>query len=403
LPTNGIVRFREPTLWERYKWVIAAAAALCGAESILIVALLINRRRLRRAHDDLQTSEERMSLAAAAANLRFWVWDIPRDETWASATDWSLPLWDPAKPIKFDQGLRAVHVEDRDLVRQAILGAFHSDGDYKVECRIPLPDSAIRWIAARGRVEFDGKGQPIRIRGLSIDITERRRAEEEARELSGRLISAQEDERARLARALHDDITQRLALLAIEAGRSERGLADTTAKQAMRSMRGDLAQISEDVHALSYALHPAILEDLGLIEALKAECDRFSALERISVLFRQEQNLDEPPRPVALCLYRIAQEGLRNVACHASASAIEVDLRAVDPGLQLSLRDDGVGFDPTRRQARPSLGHASMRQRLSLLGGELRIDSAPGRGTTILAWVPLNRKVQRESATSVAG
>jgi signal transduction histidine kinase len=403
LPTNGIVRFREPTLWERYKWVIAAAAALCGAESILIVALLINRRRLRRAHDDLQTSEERMSLAAAAANLRFWVWDIPRDETWASATDWSLPLWDPAKPIKFDQGLRAVHVEDRDLVRQAILGAFHSDGDYKVECRIPLPDSAIRWIAARGRVEFDGKGQPIRIRGLSIDITERRRAEEEARELSGRLISAQEDERARLARALHDDITQRLALLAIEAGRSERGLADTTAKQAMRSMRGDLAQISEDVHALSYALHPAILEDLGLIEALKAECDRFSALERISVLFRQEQNLDEPPRPVALCLYRIAQELLRNVACHASASAIEVDLRAVDPGLQLSLRDDGVGFDPTRRQARPSLGHASMRQRLSLLGGELRIDSAPGRGTTILAWVPLNRKVQRESATSVAG
>ena len=403
LPPNSAVRFREPTLWEQSRWYIIAAAAFSGLEAVLIVALVLNRRRLRRARDDLQTSEERMSLAAAAANLRFWVWEIPPDEVWASASDWSLADLDPEKPVSFDQVLETTHVEDRDSIRRALRRAFQGDGNYRVEFRVPQPDSPPRWIAARGRVEFDGKGLPIRMPGVSIDITERRRAEEEARDLSGRLISAQEDERARLARALHDDITQRLALLAIDAGRKESSLDDATAKQAMRSMRRDLALISEDVHALCYALHPAILEHLGLIDALKGECERFSEVEAMPVGFRADDNLDEPPRPVALCLYRIAQEALRNVARHASASAIDVGLRFVDNGLQLSVRDNGIGFDPARKQARPSLGHASMRQRLSLIGGELCLVSNPGHGTTVQAWAPLNKEALRESSASLAG
>ena len=403
LPPNSAVRFREQTLWEHYKWLIIAAAAVCGVQALLIATLLVNRRRLRRAHDDLQISEERMSVAAVAANLRFWVWDIPRGETWASATDWSLALWDPDKPIKFDQGLQAVHADDRDSVLRAIQRAFQGDGDYGVEFRVPLPDSTVRWIAAQGRVEFDGKGRPIRMRGVSIDITERRRAEEEVRDLNGRLLSAQEDERARLAHALHDDISQRLALVAIEVGRKEKGIGDAATKQVMRSMRNILTQLSEDVHALSYSLHPVILQDLGLIEALKTECDRFGSVEGIPISFRAEENLDEPPAAVALCLYRIAQEALRNVARHACASAIEVSLRFLDGGLQLSVRDNGVGFDPARKQARPSLGHASMRQRVSLVGGELRVGSKPGHGTTVQAWAPLNKEAHREPSAGVAG
>ena len=109
----------------------------------------------------------------------------------------------------------------------------------------------MHWIAARGRIEFDQNGKPRQLRAISIDITERRRAEDEARDLNGRLITAHEDERARLAHALHDDVTQRLALLAIDAGRKEKGLGDTIAGQAMRSIRHDLVQLSEDVHSLS--------------------------------------------------------------------------------------------------------------------------------------------------------
>jgi signal transduction histidine kinase len=354
----------------------------------------------RRAEQEARELNGRLSLAAVAGNLRFWVWEIERDEVWASASDWGF---NPTKPLKFEKFLEAAHIDDRGSIRRAVQRAFDGDGEYRVEFRVPMTDATERWIATRGRVEFNGKGQPVRLRGVSIDITERRRAEQEARDLNGRLINAQEEERARLARALHDDVTQRLAFLAIDAGRQESSIDDAGAKQVMRSMRNVLTRLSEDVHALCYALHPAILQDLGLIEALRTECDRFRSAEAIPVSFTAEQLLDEPPRPVALCLYRIAQEALRNVARHANASAIEVSLRFVDARLQLLVHDNGVGFDPARKPARPSLGLASMRQRLSLVGGELRIDTEPGHGTIVQAWAPLKGEAHRESSASVAG
>ncbi|MGC2788406.1 MAG: PAS domain-containing protein [Roseiarcus sp.] len=390
LPPNSAVRFRGPTLWEQYRWYILAAAGLSGVGAILIAGLLLNWMWLRRALARLRTSEEGMSLAATAAKLRFWVWDIPRDEVRASESDWSSGNWYSAHPVHFDHFIDVVHPDDRASLRRAIRGALEGDGQYETEYRVMSPDSTVRWIAARGRIEFDQNGKPRQLRAISIDITERRRAEDEARDLNGRLITVHEDERARLAHALHDDVTQRLALLAINAGRKEKGLGDTIAGQAMRSIRHDLIQLSEDVHALSYALHPAILEDLGLTEALKAECARFGAVEGIPTSFRAD-DVDEPTPALSLCLYRVAQEALRNVARHSSATSVEVELRAVGGGLELVVQDNGVGFDPTRKQHRPSLGLAGMRQRLSLVDGELLIDSAPGSGTSIVARAPLKR------------
>ena len=391
LPPDSTISFSEPTLWEQYRWYILAAAGISGLQGILIVGLLFNRLRLRSAHARLRTSEEGMSLAAIAAKLRFWVWDIPRDEVRASKSDWSSGNWYSAQPVHFDHFIDVVHPDDRESLRQAVRRALEGDGQYETEYRVMSPDSTVRWIAARGRVEFDQNGKPKQLRAISIDITERRHAEDEARDLNGRLITAHEDERARLARALHDDVTQRLALLAIDAGRKEKGLGDTIAGQAMRSIRHDLVQLSEDVHALSYALHPAILEDLGLIEALKAECARFGGVEGIPTSFRATGNVDEPTQALSLCLYRVAQEALRNVARHSGASSVEVELRAVGGKLELAVEDNGVGFDPTRKQARPSLGLAGMRQRLFLVDGELLIDSAPGNGTSIVARAPLKR------------
>jgi signal transduction histidine kinase len=232
---------------------------------------------------------------------------------------------------------------------------------------------------------------------LLYEHRHRRRSEVAAHELGGRLISAQEEERARLARELHDDVTQRLALLAIEAGRDERSSGSPAGNAAMRSMREGLVRLSEDVHALSYRLHPSILEDLGLIEALKSECERFSKCP-----IRLEANArDIPerlPHDVALCLFRIAQEGLRNVARHAGASRAEVCLRRLNGGLQLSVTDNGVGFDPARHRTRTSLGHGSMRQRVYHLGGIIDIHSSPGRGTMVLAWVPLKGELSEPSA-----
>ncbi len=391
LPPDSTISFREPTLWEQYTWYILAAAGFCGFAGILIAGLLVNWMRLRRAHDRLRTSEEEMSLAAIAAKLRFWVWDIPRDEVRATESDWSSGNWYSAHPVRFDQFVDIVHPDDRAALGEAVRRALEGGGRYETEYRVMSPASTVRWIAARGRIEFDQNGKPRQLRAISIDITERRRAEDEAHELNGLLITAHEDERARLARALHDDVTQRLALLAIDAGQKEKGLGDSIAGRAMHSIRHDLIQLSEDVHALSYALHPAILEDLGLIEALKAECARFGAVEGIPTSFNASDDLEEPTRAVSLCLYRVAQEALRNVARHSSASSVAVELRPVGGGLELAVRDNGVGLDATRKQGRPSLGLAGMRQRLSLVDGELLIDGTPGGGTSIVARAPLKR------------
>jgi signal transduction histidine kinase len=226
----------------------------------------------------------------------------------------------------------------------------------------------------------------------------RQRAEEAARQLSGHLITAQEDERSRLARELHDDVTQRLALLAIDAGRQERVLPLTAGGDAMRTMREGLVQLSEDVHALSYRLHPSIIEDLGLIEALNSECERLSDAGFARIEWKAQDIHEEPPRDVALCLFRIAQEALKNAANHAEASAVQISVRPLNGGLELGVHDDGKGFDPTRHRERPSLGLASMRQRIDQLGGSLDIESAHGRGTTVLAWVPLKEELREPSA-----
>ena len=154
-------------------------------------------------------------------------------------------------------------------------------------------------------------------------------------------------------------------------------------------VRAGLVRLSEDVHALSYRLHPSILEDLGLAEALKAEIDRFRQQHPMEVKLNLSDLPDRIPGDPALCLFRVAQEALRNLGRHSGASCAEVSLRTVDKGLHLAVQDNGRGFDPASERRSPSLGLSSMNERVLLLGGEFEIESAPGQGTTVLAWVPL--------------
>jgi signal transduction histidine kinase len=230
------------------------------------------------------------------------------------------------------------------------------------------------------------------VRASFIDITARRQAEAALHDLSGRLIHAHEAERSRLARELHDDVTQRLARLAIDAGRALGGSDGAAMAETMHSVRDGLVSLSEDVHSLAYRLHPSLLEDLGLAEALRAECERFSRREPVAIDLNLRELPGSIPPDIALCLFRVVQEALRNVARHARASGIEVSIRTVDDGLQLAVLDDGIGFEPAAPRDRHSLGLAGMRERLLLLGGEFEIESTPGKGTTVLAWAPLQER-----------
>jgi signal transduction histidine kinase len=174
----------------------------------------------------------------------------------------------------------------------------------------------------------------------------------------------------------------------------ERSLSDTPQKESARAVRADLVRLSEDVHDLSYQLHPSVLDELGLKNALEVECERFSRRESIPA---ELTSFEAPPvlsKEVSVCLFRVAQEALRNVARHARANEVSVTVLPRNGSVSMVVRDDGVGFDSARRRSRQSLGHASMRERARLLHGTVEVESAPGRGTTVRISVPLKEEVR---------
>lgn len=227
------------------------------------------------------------------------------------------------------------------------------------------------------------------IAAMLIQRARRRRAELEAEALAGRLVTAYEDERRRLARELHDDVSQRLAGLAIEAAELEHRHRGAEDAQAAHAIRAGLAELGEDIHTLSYRLHPSVIEDLGLAEALRIERDRVAQQGALQVRLDCDGLPERLPADAALCLFRVAQEALRNVERHARATLVTVRVAPEAGGIALMVCDDGAGFDATAGRARASLGLASMRERVRLQGGRLDIESAPGQGTTVGAWIPL--------------
>jgi signal transduction histidine kinase len=215
-------------------------------------------------------------------------------------------------------------------------------------------------------------------------------AREGLRSLAAKLLHAQEEERRRVAREMHDDWTQRLALLDIDTAKLEKHLGtQEAALLLLRAMRQQLVSLSEDVHALSRQLHPSILDDLGLVEALRSECASFSRREEIAVDYRPGKLPANLPKDIALGVYRVAQEALRNVAKHAGVNEASVTLVPAGPELLLRIQDQGAGFDLKSARAQPGLGLSSMEERVNLVQGRFTITSAPGSGTTVEVRIPL--------------
>ena len=385
LQAGSFVQFREPTTWEKFKWRLIVAASLCVLEAGLIFVLVASLGRRRRVERSLAESENRLRA----------ILDTAVEGIITIAQDGTIESVNAATERIF--GYAPGEVVGRNI-RLLLPGEFASVGEQQPGNGAPKLSGASREGSGHRK---DGSEFPIELAMSEMvlsnrrvftafvrDITERKEAEQVGREFGGRLLHAQELERARLGRELHDDISQRLARLAIDAGQAESSQDAAKRAETMRELRDGLVRLSEDVHSLSYKLHPAVLEDLGLTDALKAECERFSRRESITVDVKVEQ-IAKVSNGAGLCLFRIAQEALRNVARHARAESALVWLRSMDGGLQLVVSDTGAGFEPARQRHRPSLGLASMRERVRLAGGELHIESSPGEGTSVIAWVPL--------------
>jgi signal transduction histidine kinase len=220
---------------------------------------------------------------------------------------------------------------------------------------------------------------------LITNLVKRRRAEEVARSLGRQLLDAAESERARVARELHDDVSQRLARLAIEASGIPFEQNPAARDAITREVRDEIVRLGEDVHALAYKMHPALLQRLGLADSLRAECERFARQTSIDLSVNVEEIPAQIPHDTALCLVRVTQEALTNVSRHARSKTAEVSLRMASNGLELTVSDAGIGFNG---KAPVRLGLASMQERVRLLKGKLTVDSRPDHGTRVRAWVP---------------
>jgi signal transduction histidine kinase len=285
-------------------------------------------------------------------------------------------------------GLKS-HVMIPLKVMGSVVGAI---GFASFRGRRDWPDELIQRLRLVGEIFTNALARKRADEALRAREQSFRQNRESLRKLAAKLLHAQEEERRRIAREMHDDWTQRLALLGIDLAKLEKHLgAPEAALPLLRAMQEQLVGLSEDMHALSRLLHPSILDDLGLVEALRSECASFSRREGISVVYRPEEVPAALPKDVSLCVYRVAQEALRNLAKHAAVSEAWVTLRGAGPELLLRVEDTGVGFDPAAARPEPGLGLSSMEERVRLIQGKLSVTSAPGRGTTVEVRAPLAR------------
>ena len=308
--------------------------------------------------------------------------------------------------------LSHIHPDDLPEILDRSHEVLEGGVDYFItEYRYMHPKHDQIWIHHRSRVmRRNAAGKACKIIGVMQDITQRKLMQEQLREnetnlrnsqkdlqrLAGKLISVKEEELRRLSRELHDDLTQRLAVLAIEAGKLEIRMSEkepllSQIIPGVTQIKEQLISVSEDVHRISRQLHPTILDDLGLIRAVESECTKLMQSEDIHIIFTHENVQDSLPEDIPLCLYRIAQEGLHNIISHAGVKNCEIVLQGTVKDICLTVRDQGAGFDPVEVRQKPGLGLSSMRERVQLVGGHISIDSRPGKGTTICASIPVKR------------
>jgi signal transduction histidine kinase len=218
----------------------------------------------------------------------------------------------------------------------------------------------------------------------------RRRSEEALSSVNRKLVDAEERERNRIARELHDDIVQRLALLSSDLDEVQQELPDSELRYRIGALHEEMAKISTDVQEISHELHSSKLEFLGLTEAMRGFCRKVSQQQEVEIKFTGKDLTTALSPEISLCLYRVLQEALHNAMKHSGARQFDIDLFEAPDSIHLTVHDAGVGFDPKAAMHGRGLGLISMQERMKLVNGKLSVSSKLGTGTTIHAWVPIS-------------
>jgi PAS domain S-box-containing protein len=348
----------------------------------------------KQAQQALRESEERLRLAAEAGKMFAYTWDAATDAITRSGESSQILGISSDTPMTGRQLLGKIHPDDRERLLAAVNDLTPEQPHLLVSYRMSRPDATVTWVERCSRAHFDRKGALVRIVGMVADITPRKLAEEALSSVSRRLIEAQEAERARIARDLHDDIGQRLALLSVELEQLRELPTNppTAIHRGVEALLRRTAEIATDVQALSHELHSSRLQLLGVVAAIGGFCTELADQQKVTIDFTHEGVPDCVQPDIALCLFRVLQEALRNAGRHSQVRSFTVNLRGTPDAIGLTVRDGGRGFDLQSASQRGGLGLTSMRERLKLVGGDLVIESQLAKGTTIIARVPLTTR-----------
>lgn len=281
-----------------------------------------------------------------------------------------------------------LHPEDRNRTLAKWIECSNTRDNYELEFRMIAKDSRVVWLHTLVTVIRED-GEPKTILGFSIDITESKEFAAVLKDLSSRLINAQEEERRRVARELHDDLNQRMAILSIELEQLAKSRKPEFLIRRLRGVQTRVQEISADIHQLSYKLHPSKLDHLGLAAAVKGLCQEISSKGALQIEFEQKGFPANLPDEVTLCVYRIAQETLRNCVKHSGAQTAVVRLENTGDEIHLTVADTGRGFDVDLQAMKKGLGFTSMQDRLRIVGGKMQIRANPRFGTHIEVSVPV--------------
>ena len=367
------------------------------AVPFMVLSVLGEERK--RQESILRESEERFRLMADTAPTLIWMSGTNKlctffNRGWLDFT---------GRPIEQELGngwASGVHPDDLERCLGVYTTSFDARAKFEMEYRMRRYDGEYRWIVDYGVPRFSSNGVFWGYIGSCIDITERKMSEMSLHELSGRLIHAQEEERARIARELHDDISQRMAFLQIGLDQFEQSIHGLTPNERneLHNLTAVASEVSSDLHGISHQLHPARLDLQGLVAATDSYCKEVTSQHELCIKFVHQNVPVQIPMDVALCLFRIVQEALRNVVKHGKTSDARVELSGDGDWIDLRISDSGTGFNLESAHGKGGLGLISMRERLRLIGGHVIVESEPARGTRIHVRVPLSDSATQDPA-----
>jgi PAS domain S-box-containing protein len=390
LPANVIVLYGLPTGWAGYRRDVVFGLAPIAALALLVIGLWWQRARSQKGTLRLRESERQYRLMADTIPALVWICDEKGSVTYLNDKRIAFTGVDSGTGFGGDIWSDFIHPDDLQGVLSANLQALERQKGFSKEYRLRRCDGVYRWFLDIAAPRIGANGSFTGFIGSAVDITDQKLARDALEKIGGKLIEAQEKESRRIARELHDNICQRLALLSMELEQAKWTSNDSPgeANAKIEEIRQHCAAIAVDVQALSHNLHSSKLEYLGMVPAIRSLCRELSQQYAVSVEFTNENVPDFVPQEISLSLFRVTQEALHNAVKHSDVSTFSVCLRGRAGEIQLEVADRGIGFDVERAKGNRGLGLISMEERVHLVHGIFSIDSQVNCGTRVLVRVP---------------